>query len=76
MSTGLTLEEARIRYKEYLAAEQAVLLGQEYELATGEKLKRENLDRIRKGMQYWEDKCNELDAKISSVLGVYPIGLK
>ena len=56
MSTGLTLEEARIRYREYLAAEQAVLLGQEYELSNGEKLKRENLDRIRKGMQYWEDK--------------------
>lgn len=76
MSTGLTLEEAQIRYREYLAAEQAVLLGQEYELSNGEKLKRENLDRIRKGMQYWEDKCNEINSKTSSVLGIYPIGLK
>lgn len=76
MSTGLTLEEAQIRYREYLAAEQAVLLGQEYELANGEKLKRENLDRIRKGMQYWEDKCNELNAKVPNSLGIYPIGLK
>lgn len=76
MSTGLTLKEAQIRYREYLAAEQAILLGQEYELANGEKLKRENLDRIRKGMQYWEDKCTELSAKISNGIGIYPIGLK
>lgn len=76
MSTGLTLEEAQIRYREYLAAEQAVLLGQEYELANGERLKRENLDKIRKGMQYWENKCNELNTEISSALGIYPIGLK
>ena len=38
MSTGLTLEEAQMRYRDYLNAEQAVLLGQEYELATGEKV--------------------------------------
>lgn len=76
MSTGLTLEEAQNRYREYLAAEQAVLLGQEYQLANGERLRRENLDRIRKGMEYWENKCKELAVKEADSLSIYPIGLK
>lgn len=76
MSTGLTLEEARIRYMDYLNAEQAVLLGQEYELATGEKVKKANLKEIQAGLKLWEERCSELATKESSVLGVYPIGLK
>lgn len=76
MSTGLTLEEARIRYMDYLNAEQAVLLGQEYELATGEKVKKANLKEIQAGLKLWEERCSELATKESSALGIYPIGLK
>ena len=60
MSTGLTLEEAKIRYRDYLNAEEAVLLGQEYELATGEKVKKANLEKIQAGLKLWEERCNKL----------------
>ena len=76
MSTGLTLEEARIRYRDYLNAEQAILLGQEYELATGEKVKKANLKEVQAGLKLWEERCDELVTKESSGIGIYPIGLK
>lgn len=76
MSTGLTLEEAQMRYRDYLNAEQAVLLGQEYELATGEKVKKANLKEIQAGLKLWKERCNELATNESGRLGVYPIGLK
>ncbi|MBC2855372.1 hypothetical protein H3N56_02545 [Cetobacterium sp. 2A] len=75
-ATGLTLEEARVRYRGYLAAEESVLLGQEYELSTGEKLTRADLNKIRAGLKYWEEKCIELSDKELCGIGIYPIGLR
>lgn len=75
-ATGLTLEEARARYRDYLNAEGAILLGQEYELSTREKLKRADLEKIRTGIKYWENKCNELANEEDSSIEIYPISLK
>ena len=75
-ATGLTLEEAQIRYRDYLCAEEAVLLGQEYSLSTGERLTRADLDKIHKGMKYWEERCNQLANEENIGIGIYTLGLK
>lgn len=74
--TGLTLKEARARYKDYLCAEEAVLLGQEYSLSTGERLTRVDLDKIHRGIKFWEEKCNQLANEESNGIGIYTLGLK
>lgn len=76
MSTGLTLEEAKTRYRDYLNAEEAVLLGQEYELATGEKVKKANLKEIQAGLKLWEERCNKLSTNIGGGISVISVALK
>lgn len=76
MSTGLTLEEAKIRYRDYLNAEEAVLLGQEYELATGEKVKKANLKEIQAGLKLWEERIDKLSTNIGGGISVISVALK
>lgn len=56
---GITLAQAQARLDAYLAAELAVLGGQEYELL-GRRLKRANLREIRDGIQIWEQRVKDL----------------
>jgi hypothetical protein len=56
---GITLAQAQARLDAYLAAELAVLGGQEYEIA-GRRLKRANLKEIRDGIQIWEERVKDL----------------
>jgi hypothetical protein len=49
---GITLEQAQAQLDAYLAAEQAVLAGQEYEIA-GRRLKRAHLVDIQQGIATW-----------------------
>jgi len=56
---GITLAQAQARLDAYLAAELAVLGGQEYEIA-GRRLKRANLREIRDGIQIWEQRVKDL----------------
>lgn len=59
---GITLEQAQAKLEAYLAAEDAVLTGQSYELA-GRRLTRANLADIRQGIQDWNAKVQELTLK-------------
>ena len=59
MSTGLTLEMAQAKYMKYLDAEEKILTGQSYKIKDRE-LERVPLEKIRDGIKYWENKCNEL----------------
>ncbi|WP_297489151.1 hypothetical protein [uncultured Cetobacterium sp.] len=76
MSTGLTLEEARQRYREYLLAEEAILLGQEYETKAGIKLKKANLKDVQIGIKLWEERCIQLENNNSGGIGIISIALK
>lgn len=51
---GPTLAEAQQMLDAYMAAERAVLLGQEYRLG-GRLVRRTDLDMLRKGRQEWVD---------------------
>lgn len=44
----------------YIAAEKAVLTGRTYTI-DGQSLGREDLDKIRKGREYWEEELNKLN---------------
>ena len=59
---GITLAQAQTQLDAYLAAETAILSGQEYEIA-GRRLRRANLVEVREGVTYWSDKVDELTAK-------------
>ncbi len=59
---GITLTDAQTRLNQYMAAEEAVLTGQEYEIA-GRRLKRADITSIREGIDYWQRKVDELTAK-------------
>lgn len=53
---GITLEIAEAKLDQYLTAEEAVLLGQSYEIDTGSgrrKLTRADLEYIQKGIELW-----------------------
>ena len=56
---GITLAQAQARLDAYLAAELAVLGGQEYEIA-GRRLKRADLKEIRAGIDVWERRVKDL----------------
>lgn len=56
---GITLSVAQARLDLYLAAETAVLAGQEYEIA-GRRLKRADLREIRAGIEAWNNKVQSL----------------
>jgi Family of unknown function (DUF6148) len=56
---SITLQIAQQRLTQYLDAEAAVLSGQEYRIAD-RSLKRADLGEIRKGIEYWSDKADNL----------------
>ena len=56
---GITLEQAESRLTAYMAAETAVLGGQEYSIA-GRRLRRADLVEIRAGIREWDAKVKEL----------------
>lgn len=58
---GLTLQQAESKLQLYLTAEEAVLSGQEYVIGT-RRLRRADLEQIREGIKYWDDKAKELAA--------------
>lgn len=60
---GITLEIAEARLTAYLAAEEAVLTGQAYEMDTGggrRKLTRADLSGIQVGIRLWEGRVQRL----------------
>lgn len=59
---GITLEQAQSMLEKYIEAEQAVLLGQEYELMN-RRLRRANLVDIQAGIKLWSDRVAQLEAK-------------
>ena len=59
---GITLAQAQQQLDAYLAAEVAVLGGQEYEIA-GRRLKRANLAEIQAGITLWDRRVKELAVK-------------
>lgn len=59
MTSGITLAQAEAQLAAYLAAETAVLSGQEYEIA-GRRLKRANLSEITKGIEIWNERVRSL----------------
>lgn len=59
---GIDLSAAQARLDAYLAAELAVLSGQEYEIA-GRRLKRADLREIRAGIEQWDLRVKALSAR-------------
>lgn len=58
---GITIEQAQAKLDQYLAAEEAVLTGQSYEI-NGRKLSRANLETIQAGVDLWNGRVKELTA--------------
>lgn len=56
---GIDLSTAQARLDAYLAAELAVLAGQEYEIA-GRRLRRADLREIRAGVDMWNQRVQAL----------------
>ncbi len=54
--TGITLEMCKKKLQEYLTAEEAVLLGQEYKI-DGKEVTRADLEAIQKGIKLYEERC-------------------
>lgn len=61
---GITLAQAEAKLAQYLAAEEAVLTGQQYEIA-GRMLKRADLQAIQQGVEIWNARVNELSASVT-----------
>jgi len=59
---GIDLTTAQTQLDRYIAAEQAVLQGQKYEIA-GRMLMRANLAEIRDGIVYWNGWVQRLAAR-------------
>lgn len=59
MASGITLTQAETQLAAYLAAETAVLTGQEYEIA-GRRMKRANLAEIQSGIKLWNERVQAL----------------
>jgi len=60
----LTKEQALKNYNMYLQAEEDILVtGQSYALENGMELKRADLEKVRKGLDYWERKYNSLSGQ-------------
>jgi hypothetical protein len=68
---GIDLVAAEARLAEYLTAEQKVLSGQEYEV-DGKRMKRADLDAIRKGIAYWNGWVQRLARGGIRVRGAIP----
>lgn len=61
---GITLADAESKLAQYQSAEEKVLIGQSYEIA-GRSLRRADLAEIRRGIDYWDKKVQELSARAS-----------
>lgn len=61
---GITLPQAEAKLAQYLAAEEAVLTGQRYEI-NGRMLQRADLGMIQQGVKVWNDRVSELSASSS-----------
>lgn len=61
---GITLAQAQTQLDAYLAAETAVLAGQEYTIA-GRRLVRADLELIQKGIATWNDRVKSLSLRAS-----------
>ena len=59
---GITLEQAQAQLDQYLAAETAVLTGQEYEIA-GRRLRRAALRAIQDGIALWNQRVQVLSSR-------------
>ena len=59
---GITLAQAEAKLTQYLAAEEAVLLGQQYEIS-GRMLKRADLASIQAGIDIWNQRVQRLSAR-------------
>lgn len=59
---GITLAQAQAQLEKYLAAEEAVLSGQEYRIGT-RMLKRADLEFIQAGIDSWNKRVEDLSAK-------------
>jgi len=68
---GLTLAQAEAKLAEYLAAETAVLSGQEV-MIDGDRLTRADLARIQAGVTLWNKRCQSLSRGGLSVREVIP----
>lgn len=62
---GITLAIAEARLSAYLAAEEAVLANQSYEI-NGRRLTRADLDSIQKGIETWNARCQSLGSTVSA----------
>lgn len=63
---GITLEQAQAQLDKYLAAETAILSGQEYEIA-GRRLRRANLSEVQQGISLWSGRVSQLQAKADGI---------
>ena len=61
---GITLVQAQAQLDAYLAAETAILGGQQYEIA-GRMLRRANLAEVQKGIEIWNKRVQMLSARAS-----------
>ena len=61
LSTKITVQECERYIRLYLEAEEAVLKGQEYTI-DGQNLKRADLEQIRKGRIWWENKKAQIES--------------
>ena len=56
---GITLAQAEAKLSEYLAAESAILTGQEYRIGA-RSLTRANLEEVQKGIEIWDARVKRL----------------
>lgn len=61
---GITLAQAQAQLDAYLAAETAILGGQEYEIG-GRRLKRADLQAIQAGISLWNQRVQDLTVRAS-----------
>ena len=62
---GYTLAQAQAQLDAYLAAETAILSGQQYEIA-GRMLRRADLATVQKGIELWNQRVQDLTLRQSS----------
>ena len=62
--SGITLSQAETQLVSYLEAETKVLAGQSYDF-NGRSLTRANLSEIRAGIDAWDRRVKNLNAKLS-----------
>ncbi len=69
---GITLAQAQEKLNQYLAAEEAVLLGQSYSIA-GRSLSRADLRSIQEGIKLWNSRVQALSRGGIRIRGGTPV---